>query len=352
MDLKSYLNSKNPIIDYSPTSNGATTFATTPLTGSYKWWGGVLAHNGKIYGIPQTSTSVLEIDPVTKTTSVFGNLTGSSIYSGGVLAPNGKIYCVPYDTSNILEIDPISKSISSFTYNTYVQYGWVGGVLGLDGKIYCIPFNSTQVLVIDPVTKTTSVFGNLAGNEKWAGGVLAQNGKIYGIAYKSSSVLEITTGPTPSVTTFSTSIWGTYFGGVLAQNGKIYGIPYTRNPNPILGCAMLEIDPIARGVRTFNPSIQADYQYVGGVLSPNGKIYCIPSNATGVLVIDPTLSTVTTLTIPSSSVSISKWAGGVLAENGKIYGIPDNAESVLEISDISIVQRPAKWLLSAYANKF
>ena len=352
MDLKSYLNSKNPIIDYSPTSNGATTFGSVASVGTGKWWGGVLAPNGKIYGIPYTKNNILEIDPVTKTTSVFGNLAGSSKYSGGVLAPNGKIYSVPYYASDILEIDPISKSISSFTYNTFVAYGWIGGVLGLDGKIYCIPFDSTQVLVIDPVTKTTSVFGNLAGNQKWAGGVLAQNGKIYGISYKSSSVLEITTGPTPSVTTFSTSIWGTYFGGVLAQNGKIYGIPYTRNPNPNLGCAMLEIDPIARSVRTFNPGIQADYQYVGGVLSPNGKIYCIPSNATGVLVIDPILSTVTTLTIPSMASSLAKWAGGVLAENGKIYGIPDIAESVLEISDISIVQRPAKWLLSAYVNKF
>ena len=37
------------------------------LTGSLKWLGGVLAPNGKIYGIPYNSTTVLEIDPVAGT---------------------------------------------------------------------------------------------------------------------------------------------------------------------------------------------------------------------------------------------------------------------------------------------
>ena len=91
-------------------------------------------------------------------------------------------------------------------------------------------------------------------------------------------------------------------------------------------------------------------KYSGGVLAPNGKIYCIPFLADTILVIDPIQSTTTTFASPLTTSN--KWGGGVLAENGKIYGIPDNAESVLEISDISVVQRPAKWLLSAYVNKF
>ena len=38
----------------------ATTFGS--LAGSGKWYGGVLAPNGKIYGIPFGATTVLEID--------------------------------------------------------------------------------------------------------------------------------------------------------------------------------------------------------------------------------------------------------------------------------------------------
>ena len=83
--------------------NTATTFGNLP--GYEKWIGGVLAPNGKIYGIPASSTTVLEIDPVTKTATTFGNLPGSWNWYGGVLAPNGKIYGIPFDSTTILEID-------------------------------------------------------------------------------------------------------------------------------------------------------------------------------------------------------------------------------------------------------
>jgi len=124
------------------TSNGSGS-----LSGTGKWYGGVLAPNGKIYGIPRNSTSVLVIDPATNTTTTFGSLSGTIKWFGGVLAPNGKIYGIPRD--------------------------------------------STSVLVIDPATNTTTTFGSLSGTGKWYGGVLAPNGKIYGIPFSSTSVLSI-----------------------------------------------------------------------------------------------------------------------------------------------------------------
>ena len=65
--------------------------------------GGVLAPNGKIYGIPYASTTVLEIDPVARTATTFGSVTG--YWQGGVLAPNGKIYGIPHNSTTVLEID-------------------------------------------------------------------------------------------------------------------------------------------------------------------------------------------------------------------------------------------------------
>ena len=73
------------------------------LTGTNKWVGGVLAPNGKIYGIPFDSTQVLEIDPITQTTALFGSLTGENKWYGGVLAPNGKIYGIPLGSTQVLE---------------------------------------------------------------------------------------------------------------------------------------------------------------------------------------------------------------------------------------------------------
>ena len=79
-----------------------TTFGS--ISGTSKYYGGVLAPNGKIYCTPFNATSVLVIDPETNTTSTFGSISGTSKYPGGVLAPNGKIYCVPFNATSVLAI--------------------------------------------------------------------------------------------------------------------------------------------------------------------------------------------------------------------------------------------------------
>jgi len=97
----------------------ATTFGN--LSGTGKWYGGVLAPNGCIYGIPVNSTSILKIDPTTDTATTFGNLSGTSKWVGGVLAPNGCIYGIPYNSTSILKIDvgipeslPLNALLSAF----------------------------------------------------------------------------------------------------------------------------------------------------------------------------------------------------------------------------------------------
>ena len=74
-------------------------------TATSKWVGGVLAPNGKIYGIPHDSGTVLVIDPITNTVDTFGVLPGGSKWVGGVLAPNGKIYGIPFNSGTVLVIN-------------------------------------------------------------------------------------------------------------------------------------------------------------------------------------------------------------------------------------------------------
>ena len=89
---------KNTGVSY----RGTGTFGN--LTGTNKWFGGVTAPNGKIYGIPRDSTSVLEIDPVARTATTFGNLTGAAKWCGGAIATNGKIYGIPVHSATVLEL--------------------------------------------------------------------------------------------------------------------------------------------------------------------------------------------------------------------------------------------------------
>ena len=83
------------------------------LSGTGKWLGGVLAPNGKIYGIPHNSNTVLCIDPSNNTTSTFGDLSGTGKWSGGVLAPNGKIYGIPYSSTTVLCISGLGSTSSA-----------------------------------------------------------------------------------------------------------------------------------------------------------------------------------------------------------------------------------------------
>ena len=145
--------------------------------------------NLKASTFPLASLNVPERKPDIKL-NIFGSLTGSAKWVGGVLAPNGKIYGIPYYSTTVLEIDPVTKTCSTFGSLTGT-FKWMGGVLAPNGKIYGIPYYSTTVLEIDPVNKTCTTFGSLTGSGKWWGGVLAPNGKIYGIPYHSTTVLEI-----------------------------------------------------------------------------------------------------------------------------------------------------------------
>jgi hypothetical protein len=191
---KVYTNPLEPLaLTGDPSSNihGATLFGS--ITGTSKWYGGVLTPQGKIIGIPFNSTQVLEIDPVAQTTTLFGSLTGTAKWYGGVLTPQGKIIGIPSNSTQVLEIDPVAQTTTLFGSLTGTAK-WIGGVLTPQGKIIGIPFNSTQVLEIDPVAQTTTLFGSLTGTSKWFGGVLTPQGKIIGIPSNSTQVLEIHNG--------------------------------------------------------------------------------------------------------------------------------------------------------------
>ena len=74
-------------------------------SGTGKSVSGALAPNGKIYGIPYSSATVLEIDPSSGTSREFGSHgSGASKWHSGVLAPNGKIYGIPFSSATVLEI--------------------------------------------------------------------------------------------------------------------------------------------------------------------------------------------------------------------------------------------------------
>jgi hypothetical protein len=344
----------------------------TNSTGNANWAGGVLAPNGKIYGIPDTATGILIIDTLTDTTSSsnmgvqMGGDTGPTLLDnkwwGGVLAPNGKIYGIPFSNRSrgisILTIDTLTNTATASDRG--IDFSdlrkWIGGVLAPNGKIYGIPHNSTDILIIDTITDTvtrSTMGATLTGTQKWYGGVLGSDGMIYGMPVDSNDILIIDpVAETATRSAMGANIpAGSWQGGTLAPNGKIYGFPKS-------GGSFLIIDTITKTATLSSFGIVNANLSNGGVLAPNGKIYTIPEQ--GVTqgyrsyVIDTYNNTASIVNLPIPAGGGLLYVGAVLALNGKIYAIPRYANRVLTITpelNTSAVNIPIDRCISAYYNK-
>jgi hypothetical protein len=160
----------------------------------YKYSGGVLAPNGKIYCMPDRARRILVIDPVAESMQYLDEDLGEGTAKafGGVLAPNGKIYSGLAGVNRIMVIDPSSESVTYI--NDLPANKYVGGVLGPDGRIYCIPNRPGPVLVIDPESHDVSYLTGSVGNGEYWGAVLTPHGSIIGVPWNATSILMIDFG--------------------------------------------------------------------------------------------------------------------------------------------------------------
>ena len=178
----------------------------------YKWHGGVLAPNGKIYGVPCYASTVLCIDPSKKdAVSTFGNVwaprghfsgriaAGTRIVAGrgrGVAAAGTRI--VRRDSQGVAAAG--TRILRGDSRHAQVGAGkakWYGGILGPDGNMYCVPFAATRVLRVLTKEDRAELIGpelsggGARGGYKWHGGCLGPDGRVYGFPMNANSVLRI-----------------------------------------------------------------------------------------------------------------------------------------------------------------
>jgi hypothetical protein len=76
---------------------------TTPAStypGSNAFFGGVLLPDGRVFCVPNNSTTARIYNPVTDTlTTPAGTYSGSNAFFGGVLLPDGRVFCVPFSST-------------------------------------------------------------------------------------------------------------------------------------------------------------------------------------------------------------------------------------------------------------
>ena len=325
-------NTETNITIFNPSTGTATYTTGGAQTGasltSNNHFAGVLAPNGNIY-IGYESSSSCNVLVVNTTTNVLSSITQTNSgysYKGGVLHTNGNIYFIPYASSDVMVVNPSTNALSTIHLSTSgydVNTSSQGAVLGPNDKIYCIPTGTTNIVIINPNTKeiTFGTGGDLLNppisGQQWVGGVLAPNGNIYCIPFRASNALIINTS--------NDSVSYTSGGGSLS---------------PLL----------------WNSSTGAAQIYACGALAPNGNIYCIPVEASNILIINTFTNTVSygtggnSLSPPLSSGQRN--GGCTLAPNGNIYAFGKKGNKVLIISNTCTLLPTSNYLLSTFTNKY
>jgi streptogramin lyase len=119
-----------------------------------------------------------------------------------------------------------------------------------------------------------------------------------------------------------------WVGGALGGDGKVYCAPFQR-------AEVLVIDPATSAVSYLNvpnfPLVKD--KYAGAVTGPDGKVYCVPYNASSVMCIDPFTSVVSSF--GNVGTAAAKWYGGSLAPDGRIYCAPYMGGNVLVIDTLT-----------------
>lgn len=141
---------------------------------------GCLGANGKVYFGNGPTTTFLEYDPATNTSTTFGSVTADHYVGAVVPHFDGFIYFFPVNGGTVIKkIDPFTRTVTdTLTVNT--DFNYYSGCIGADGRIYLAASNRASVGIYDPRTNTTGSRINLAsGDNSFQAITMGSNGDLY-----------------------------------------------------------------------------------------------------------------------------------------------------------------------------
>ena len=223
------------------------------------------------------------------------------------------------------------------------EHKWLGAAVADDGAIYGVPAHNRRAVRVVPATGEVTELGDddtlSDRNFKYLRGIRTAAGTILGIPAWAENVLEITpsTGEVRTIgklTTPQTNMkrWKWMWHGAAAGLDEcIYGIPSNAD-------GVLKINPHTREVTTFGADAipPGQNRWYGGIRGPDGCIYGMPYTADHVLKIVPGENPEVHMMGDFSDVPGGwRWHGGVLAPDGCIYAFPSHAPRVLKIDCVA-----------------
>ena len=347
----------------------ATTISVSGLTVNNQSYGGAVAHpNGKIYFTPMDEGNVLEFDPETEAMSTFGSNipaypTVDNGWGKGIVAPNGHIYCAPNNSNQVLKIDVTNKTATLFGDTGYI--GILADPNQADGDTGSSKFCGAHLvgnkIYLTPQSANDEVVsGTSSPNQQWIVGIIDTTNDTLDVTSFKFGESEL---PQLDDHAGTSNNGGNYLNGnnisyvfqasVDGPDGKIYCIPYDYPwicvIDPIDNTiSRMSNDPLGTVTGTGSATVigrddrpgsgsgyETDFQFYGGTLAANGKIYCNRKGGWNtspaenkILEIDPATQSWKYISQPSTLadgtvVDSTFWFPvTILGPDGAIYGIP------------------------------
>lgn len=189
--------------------------------------------------------------------------------------------------------------------------------------------------------------------------IVAAEDKVYLIPYQADNIAVFDT-VTETITYTKMGVamgnggtkWGE--GHYDALNKKIYCVPADA-----AGWLVINVETQTASIETFGQSMAGSNKYLNSVLTPDRKLYTIPFSGTAIQILDLATETLTQSTMGATLTGATKWVGGVYDPlTNKIFGVPFTATDILVIDlDTQTATRTAmganltgatKWTTAAY----
>lgn len=289
---------------------------------NYKYVGGILGDDGKIYCIPTGASSIMEIDTKTKKLSFWGNLDSANFkYTGGGYS-EGIVYGFPRKSDKFLKIDTKTHSVSEepfyrITPHIHALYGehHYGGIL-INDKIFCCPRERNTILIINTKTHLAHEIRTPLG-VRYSSVCYHPNGNLYFTPERNpgGKVMKLDL-KTYNLSYIGNPIECSCFGLVVhPQDSNIYS--YSAYTNGIL-----KIDVKKDNVEMIHKDIGTGW--FGTKLGPNGLLYSVCGDNTNIMEFDPISDSVRCVAKLDSALIVEKanCAGGSPGYENSIYVTP------------------------------
>ncbi|MEO1173199.1 MAG: hypothetical protein AAFX94_14290 [Myxococcota bacterium] len=245
-------------------------------------------------------------------------------FAGIVHGLDGFLYAVPARARRFLRIDPDAPELAELFGPELPDGEWGGAAVSTSGVIYLAPLRQTRVFAFDPADPNRAEFvgpdyASLSA-PRWRGFVPSLDGRLYALPDAAGSVLAFNPMDPMSSELLGTSLTG-YDGGVLTPDGTIYGIP--SDSERILAVmgerAELEGPLLGPGADKFS----------AGVLSPEGDVFAFGKQSRAVLsfAIESPLNPQQRGTLNGDAPYFVR--SSALAGDGRLYAAPAGADGVV-----------------------